>query len=383
MSKVKISERSVPVKDAVLATAVNALDDYFSKDGGIPSIVEISDRSVPTKSAVIAKAVNSTIAKLQSNDPDVSIPVVEISDRSVPTKSAVLATVINDIIGTANASRRTYLLDGVDDYFTTYRKTFNTSDTLTVKYVTPASPESGVLCSDSVDGVNVASFDSQGALSVLNATYTVDGVSNGVLSFDGVSHTVVLTFTGTTYVDTWGASYTRNSGFLTGVILDVDYDGVNVYPVNDGWSLNPMIDDTLNPQSGRPELLTNGEFDTDTDWVKGGGWVIADGKASMVNSPGWSAIYQVMARPARYEITINIVSITGFLRFFDGVAYSSFVDSPGIFKIVVDNRSVQYSQFTMRSDSGTSVEIESVSVKEYSHATLINGQQTGWRLKDV
>jgi hypothetical protein len=44
-----------------------------------------------------------------------------------------------------------------------------------------------------------------------------------------------------------------------------------------------------------PELVTNGTFDTDTDWTKGAGWTIADGVASRIATGSFTNLSQIIA----------------------------------------------------------------------------------------
>ena len=60
------------------------------------------------------------------------------------------------------------------------------------------------------------------------------------------------------------------------------------------------------------ELVTNGTFDTDSDWVKGGGWTISNGTAN-ANSASSSYFYQTindLTVGKTYSITYTITSYT-------------------------------------------------------------------------
>ena len=80
--------------------------------------------------------------------------------------------------------------------------------------------------------------------------------------------------------------YSDSSGVFNGEI-----DNVTVEEVNTGlqgyWKMGsgindeyPVIYDQTNPTVGA-ELVTNGDFATDSDWIKQTGWTIANGKASI------------------------------------------------------------------------------------------------------
>jgi len=61
------------------------------------------------------------------------------------------------------------------------------------------------------------------------------------------------------------------------------------------------------------ELVTNGTFDTDSDWAKGTGWTIANGIATYDGTAGTSAITQadVIEVGKTYKVTIEVISNEG------------------------------------------------------------------------
>ena len=59
------------------------------------------------------------------------------------------------------------------------------------------------------------------------------------------------------------------------------------------------------------ELVTNGTFDTDTDWTKDSGWSISGGLATRTNTGSYGALYQnCLTNGKKYKVTITISSIT-------------------------------------------------------------------------
>jgi len=64
------------------------------------------------------------------------------------------------------------------------------------------------------------------------------------------------------------------------------------------------------------ELVTNGDFATDSDWTKGAGWSISNGKASRTAQGGSTSIYQSVSFTANksYKITYDLdISAGSFL----------------------------------------------------------------------
>jgi hypothetical protein len=114
------------------------------------------------------------------------------------------------------------------------------------------------------------------------------------------------------------------------------------------------------------ELVTNGSFDTDTNWVKGTGWSIANGKASNDGSQsGTSEIYQtgVVVIGKTYKLVYDIVNYTsGTVRIRCGNTFD-----------VTNNAIGTYTAFlTATSNAGVGIQasadfigsIDNVSVKE-------------------
>ena len=65
------------------------------------------------------------------------------------------------------------------------------------------------------------------------------------------------------------------------------------------------------PEYG-PELVTNGSFDTDSDWTKGSGWTISGGKATKSGSDlaylTQSSLVSVVGKT--YKVTASITNVT-------------------------------------------------------------------------
>ncbi len=59
------------------------------------------------------------------------------------------------------------------------------------------------------------------------------------------------------------------------------------------------------------ELVTNGTFDTDSDWTKGTGWSIGDGKATSIGSNYGQQLKQTILQTNKiYKLSFNIVDYT-------------------------------------------------------------------------
>ena len=133
------------------------------------------------------------------------------------------------------------------------------------------------------------------------------------------------------------------------------------------------------------ELVTNGTFDTDSDWIKGTGWTIANGKASFDGGSD-SAIQQdgVSVSGKKYSVSIEVLDrTTGSLqlRFGSSASVDATITENGVYNytLIADGTRVY-----LRSVSGFDGSIDNVSVKEVidadfdftrgSSATRVNEQ---------
>ena len=128
------------------------------------------------------------------------------------------------------------------------------------------------------------------------------------------------------------------------------------------YSIRPV------PEYGA-ELVTNGDFATDSDWTKEGAWTISNGVAS-VTSSGNDRIYQSVSLDAnkKYLLSVNVISISSAsVRFRFGAQGSasnlSEITTPGIHTFETEPLSGT-SSVGLFAVSGTTAIIDNVSVKE-------------------
>ncbi len=114
------------------------------------------------------------------------------------------------------------------------------------------------------------------------------------------------------------------------------------------------------------ELITNGTFDTDSDWVKGTGWTISNGVASSDGSQtSNSNLYQTVYTVGKvYKTKIKVTAINGTFKVFTGSGSASItITAVGEYEVLdklADSSTVLYLQVT----SGTTITIDNVSVVE-------------------
>jgi len=111
------------------------------------------------------------------------------------------------------------------------------------------------------------------------------------------------------YVENRANANVTLNNFLTPYTLDNKSSILNApcgYSNGTYASLRPV-------QTIGPELITNGNFDTDSDWTKGTGWSIANGKASRTAQSGSTACDQSISLIAgkKYKIVYTLTISAG------------------------------------------------------------------------
>ena len=118
-----------------------------------------------------------------------------------------------------------------------------------------------------------------------------------------------------------------------------------------------------------PELLVNGNFDTDTSWTKGSGWSISSGQATF-SSPTAAAIFQAIPVVAGrwYKVTMNVVSMNGYFDFRLGESSVAVATMVGVGErsYVVSATSSSWMAFLIYGPDNGSIVIDSVSIREIS-----------------
>ena len=114
------------------------------------------------------------------------------------------------------------------------------------------------------------------------------------------------------------------------------------------------------------ELITNGDFATDTGWTKGAGWTIANGIASLTAQGASSSLGSTVMTVTSgniYKVVIDVISTSTGFRLYDTLGVVSYGLSVGknTFYRTVTSSSYQVTPLGL---SGASGSIESVSVME-------------------
>lgn len=165
------------------------------------------------------------------------------------------------------------------------------------------------------------------------------------------------------YVENRAGANVRLNNFLTPYTLD---DKSSILNAPCGYS-NGVYASLRPVQTFGPELVTNGDFATDSDWTKGTNWSIANGKATVTNSTTSSIFQDILNVSKKYKVTFEITEITsGSLRIGIGQNFSDYFTQVGTYtyygKIFLDTL------LRINPSSGTNASIDNVSVKEVTDA---------------
>ena len=233
-----------------------------------------------------------------------------------------------------------------------------------------------------IDGRAVLDLDT-GVLSVnahplLNAEASATDVGNGWYRVD-----FKIDYSGgTQFRYSVGASTVAPSGTYNRTTTGDGTSGIYIWGAHayrsdlGGMVDNPERGDSYVPTAARPfgpELVTNGTFDTDTDWTKGTGWSIADGVAVAEGSTSDGRYFEqniglVNGKTYSYEINIS-GNLTGsnYLAFRFGGTSDDFNITSGSGLIKGNVTASGSGNLRIRSEaSSTDITIDNISVRESS-----------------
>jgi len=143
-------------------------------------------------------------------------------------------------------------------------------------------------------------------------------------------------------------------------------DNFSVKEITDATDLPRLnYDDITWQDTLSDELITNGGFDTDSNWNKGTGWSISDGKAVVTSGSDGSTLSQdvsVVGKTNKVTFTISDYTGSGFVRLRTGDASQvQDFNANGTYTIYVEPTTATFS--FARYMNGT-LSIDNVSVKE-------------------
>jgi len=225
-------------------------------------------------------------------------------------------------------------------------------------------------------GTDLSYLTQSSLTSVVGKTYNVKAsitnVTTGNIRIDnftsGTSYTsdtqVNVIYTATTAGAFRFLGWAGFDGTITNISVIEITDDTNLPRINyEGFSYQDALGS---------ELIVNGSFDTDSNWIKGTGWSISDGKAIATNVPNLQRLQNtgndasVIGKTYKYSISVSNVSGSYSLYVFGAYAFLS-VSTEGTIEGYVTATSTNGAIFIAAATVGglVSASIDNVSVKEY------------------
>ena len=136
------------------------------------------------------------------------------------------------------------------------------------------------------------------------------------------------------------------------------------------------------PSTAGSELIVNGDFATDSDWIKGTGWTISGGKASCDGSNSALDQFSITTIGKTYKVDITVTDMTtASVNVRLGTGSSDIIGS------ITSNGTYTFygtvasnTAFRIRSSAGFDGSVDNVSVKEVQGFTSPDGTTNAYKL---
>ena len=118
------------------------------------------------------------------------------------------------------------------------------------------------------------------------------------------------------------------------------------------------------PLSG--ELVTNGTFDTDSDWTKGTGWTISDGKAKVNGTNTFLEQPSVIKQSAFYKVSFTMSDyVSGQCRIaLGGYSTDPVFNANGDYNVYVESNAASNTRIYMYAQNASNFSIDNLSIVE-------------------
>ena len=118
------------------------------------------------------------------------------------------------------------------------------------------------------------------------------------------------------------------------------------------------------PLSG--ELVTNGDFDTDSDWTKGTGWTISDGKAKVNGTNTFLEQPSVIKQSAFYKVSFTMSDyVSGQCRIaLGGYSTDPVFNANGDYNVYVESNAASNTRIYMYAQNASNFSIDNLSIVE-------------------
>ena len=140
------------------------------------------------------------------------------------------------------------------------------------------------------------------------------------------------------------------------------------------------------------ELVVNGGFDTDSDWIIGGAWDVSNGEANFNGLSAGSSITTnlEMTSGKEYEIKFSITSGTARFRFqnnsnsdlFSNIPLSIYTENEYVLRGIATN-TTQLKIYAVNTGGGQAFSIDNVSIKEVTQQVVEGSGTAHWLLEPL
>ena len=176
-----------------------------------------------------------------------------------------------------------------------------------------------------------------------------------------------------------------SASYYEGLLWDIDLNGTRFYAVDDGWSANPVISESLGIEGGEaPELISNGDFSAGgTDWSllqSTGKWVFTNGRAEFTDlqSSGDNLIqYDKFTIGVHYDIKFDVETTIGKIVLQDAIGGAIITASTGT-AVLNDWTATTTEVNFKRQVPGATGYVDNVSVKETGAGASVDGTAVGF-----
>ena len=145
-------------------------------------------------------------------------------------------------------------------------------------------------------------------------------------------------------------------------------DDVSIVVTPNGYKAGELYAVVPVPIEGA-ELITNGDFATDSDWTKTAGWTISGGSANCVSGTGKTISQSnklIIGR--QYKMTVTVTNYSsGYIGSFGDDFGGAVAEANGIYEVIGTATQTTFGFVAQGSFTGS---IDNVSVKEYTSADM-------------
>ena len=204
-----------------------------------------------------------------------------------------------------------------------------------------------------------------------STTYNNSGTSQVTVNADDINDAVVRGLASDQGLNLLDTNFTAR-GRSSAAFITSDY--------NTGWMNGDIklatLSDTDDTNVTGSELVTNGTFDSDSDWTKGTGWTISGGGlvATSANSSTYQSLSSVLTIGNTYVAEFDITSYTsgGVVLQIDGATFSSVASAVGSYSATFQYQGIS-SLLRVANSTNSTLTVDNVSVRLAEEDRSVNG----------